>query len=434
MDTPLSALLLGLTPLLPLLLAFPALRSALPWPCHVALLPALLLLVLPTGHSIDLPWLLLGSGLGIAGGMERSLLAASVLLWAVAAGRLKRHPVEAPFTTAFLLTMAGSLGALLATGLAGFFAFSVLMGYGFYALLVTGADRRRWRAARTYLILLVLADLALFEALLIAAAASRELEFPTVHQAVAQSPSLLFYLSMVWIGFAARAGLWPLHFWLRPAFDASRPTVAWLLGGVPVAVALLGIVRWLPLGTVSLPLPGLILLGAGGLAMLHAILVGIRGRLRPGALPACAVIFCGGLLTAALGAGLSDAAAWNRYGALVYPFIAFGGVAAALLVAVVRWRRGGDGGSATPEGAATDDALPWFERWPDLVIRWGLRVGGETLPRLRAAWQAKTGRLWQRHLWQRVLGDCERSLQRWACAITLFLLLGVVAVLAGAWG
>jgi hypothetical protein len=54
----LSVLLLLSVPGLPLLLAFPALRSRLSWSCYFALLPAVILLALPTTVSVDLPWLL----------------------------------------------------------------------------------------------------------------------------------------------------------------------------------------------------------------------------------------------------------------------------------------------------------------------------------------------------------------------------------------
>ncbi|HEX23195.1 MAG TPA: hypothetical protein ENH21_07170 [Chromatiales bacterium] len=58
-------------------------------------------------------------------------------------------------------------------------------------------------------------------------------------------------------------------------------------------------------------------------------------------------------------------------------------------------------------------------------------MGVGTLPRLRAPWLAKVGRLRQVRAWQRALDGSERSLQRWAYAITLFLLLAIVVVFVG---
>jgi len=430
MNATLSAWLLILAPLLPLLLAFPALRSRLPWPCHVALLPAFILLTVPQGASVDLPWLLLGSGLGMDDRAGRLLLAMSVLLWMLAASLLHAatgEPADERVTSCFLLTLAGNLGAILATDLVGFFTFSVLMGYGFYALLVAGGDEGTRRAARVYLIVLIVADLALFEALLIAAATAGGLGFETVRQAMAQSASPGLYLSMVLAGFALKAGMWPLHFWLLPVFRFSRPAVALLLGGVPVAMALLGFVRWLPLGEISLPAPGLVVQGMGVAAVLYAILAGAR-RARLKTLPAYAAIFATGVFTITLGVGLGDPAAWNRHGNLPGFLIVSLGFGLAALIVGIGWLQARHRYPARP----ADDPVPWFERWPGAVVRWAARMGVDTLPRLRAAWLANVGRLWQARAWQRALRGGERFLQRWACAVTLFLLLGMLVVFVGA--
>ena len=427
MNPVLSALLLILVPLLPLLLAFPALRSRISWPCYIALLPALTLLTVPAAVSIELPWLLLGSGLGI-GGVSRRLLAMSVVLWATAATLLHTpigQPVDNRLTTFFLLTLAGNLGAILATDLVGFFAFSTLLGYGFYGLLVSGGDEGSRRAGRVYLIVLILADLALFEALLIAAAMTEDLSFVALHEAMAQSTSPTLYLSMVLVGFAAKAGVWPLHFWLPRVFASSRPALAMLLGGVPVAIALLGVVRWLPVGEITSPVSGLIIQGLGVVAMFYAILAGIK-RAQLKMLPAYAAIFATGLFSAALGTGLSDHALWNRYQHSTYFFIISVGMGLAVLTAAIGWlqaRYHYFAASAKP----ADDPGSWFERWPGAVVRWAEQMGFDTLPRLRASCLAKVGRLRQVLVWQKMLDGSERSLQRWTFAITLFLLLGMVA-------
>ncbi len=427
MNTALGALLI-LTPLLPLLLAFPALRARLPWPCHVALLPAFILLMVPMDAALDLPWLLPGSGLGLDAGMDRWPLAMAVLVWGASASLLpaaRGRPADERFTSCFLLTLAGSLGMMLATGLVGFFTFSVLMGYGFYALLLADGGARRRRAAGVYLVLLILADLALFEALLIAAATSGELGFAASRQAMAQSPSSTLYLSMVLAGFAAKAGLWPLYFWLPPAFASARPAPALLLGAAPVAMALLGLVRWLPLGDAALPGAGLVVQGLGVLTLSYAVLAGVK-RGRPKCLPAWGTLFATGLFAIALGTGLGDPAAWHRYGDWAGLFIAAVGLGAALLVVA-----GGGLRQDAAEGRA-DDSPAWFERWPAAVVRRAARLGVDTLPRWRAAWQTWLMRLWRPRAWQRALDGSERFLQRWAVAVTLCVLLGMAVVLAGA--
>lgn len=422
----LSVFLLLSVPGLPLLLAFPALRSRLSRPCHIALLPVVVLLAVPEVVSIEVPWLLLGTGLGIDAA-SRWLLAMSVVLWAAAATLLYAstgQPGDDYLTTCFLLTLAGNLGAILATELVGFFAFSTLMGYGFYGLLVAGGGQASRRAGRVYLVLLVLADLALFEALLIAAETTEDLGFEAVRQAVVRSPSSGLYLSMVLVGYALKAGVWPLHFWLPPAFHSARPAVALLLGGVPIAIGLLGMVRWAPVGEISFLDPALIIQGLA--AMLYAIVAGLK-RAQLKLLPAYAAILATGLFAIALGTGLADPAAWNRYGNPAHVFIVFLGFGLAGLATVIRWLEARGHRFAAPARQA-DDSIPWFERWPGALVRLAARMGFDTLPRLRASWLAEVDRLRQLGVWKRTLDGSERLLQRWTFAITLCLLLGMVVV------
>jgi len=304
-NTTLSVFLLLSIPGLPLLLALPALHSRLAWPCHLALLPAVILLAVPAVFSIEVPWLLLGIGLGIDEA-SRWLLAMSVVLWAAAATRLHApdgQSVDNRLITFFLLTMSGNLGAILATELVGFFAFSALMGYGFYGLLVDGGSEMVRRAGRVYLGFLILADLALFEAMLIAAAMTGDLEFEAVRHAMARSPALGLYLTMVLAGFALKAGVWPLHFWLPLAFRSARPAVALLLGGVPVAIALLGMVRWLPLGELTLTDLGVGIQWVGLAAAIYGTVTGLL-QSHPRALLAYAGIVVTSLFVTSLGTGL----------------------------------------------------------------------------------------------------------------------------------
>ncbi len=427
MNTSPGLLLLILTPLLPLLLAFPALHSRIFRPCHAALVPPLLLLTLPAGTTVELPWLLLGSGLAIHDQTDRLLLAMSVLLWGAAALFLHttgKKEVDHRLTTCFMLALSGNMGMILATGMADFFAFSVLTGYAFYGLLVAGRDTEEIRrAARIYLVCLILADLALFEALLIAAATTGSLEFGAVHHVLARSSSIDLYLSMVLAGFALKAALWPLHFWLPPAFRSARPGVAILLGGVPVAVGLLTAMRWLPLGEVTRPDLALLVQGMGIAAMLYASVAGVV-RAQPKTVTAYVVVAATGLFTFVLGTGLADPAAWSRHEKWVYILVVFLGIGPALLVVTGRWLED------HRHASCTIDNLPdtRLERCFRAALYWGTRTGTDTLPRLRAACLARASRLWQPRSWHRFLDGSERFLQRWAVAITLFLLLGVAVV------
>ena len=433
-DLPGAFLLLS-APLLPIVLAFPPLRSRISHPCHIALLPAIILLAVPSAGSIELPWLLFGSGFGIDGA-SRWLLAMSVVIWAAVATLLQSPASQAADnlrTVFFLLTMAANLGVILATDAVGFFTFSALMGYGFYGLLVAGGNETARRAGSIYLGFMIVADLLLFEALLIASATTSDMGFEAMRHAVSSSPSRGLYVSLVLAGFALKAGIWPLHSWLPLVFRSVRPAAALLVGGVPIAMGLLGMVRWLPLGEITSPGMGLIIQLPGVAATLYAIVAGVK-RAQPKLLPAFAAIIATGFFAIALGAGVADPAAWNQYGDWSYSFIVSLGFVIALLVTAIWWLETRGYYPATPAMQA-DHSSMWFECWHGAVVRWG-GMGFDTLPRLRASWLVLADRLLQTRAWQRTLDASERSLQCWILAITLFLLLGIVVafVSASSWG
>ena len=334
MNNTLQLLLLLSVPVLPLLLALPALRSHIPRPCHFALLPAVVLLAVPADIFIELPWLLFGTGLGMDG-PGRLLLLMSVLLWAGAASLLRapgERAVDSRFTTLFLLTLAGNLGVILSTELVGFFAFATLMGYGFYGLLVADGDESARRAGRIYLGSLILADLLLFEALLLVAATTADLSFGGVQQAIARSPAPGLYLSMVLAGFALKAAVWPFHFWLPLAFRSARPAVALLAAGVPVAIALLGMLRWLPLGEPVLTDLGVSIQWIGLAAAIYGTIAGLL-QSRP--LPLLA--YAGIVVTSLFVTSLVSRSEWPQTGSTIQEsaqlFILYLGFTLAALVA-----------------------------------------------------------------------------------------------------
>ena len=427
----LSDALLLCTVGLPLLLAIPALRARVPRPALVALLPALLLVSLPITVSIEIPWLLFGSGFAY-NETYRPLILSMVVLWGAGSIVFKRSAGGSPedsLTTCLLLTMAGNLGALSAIDVVTFFSFSTLMGYGFYALLAAGGDGQAQRAARLYLVVLILADLLLFDALILAAISTGDLRFEAVRQAMSQSPSAGSYLVMVFLGFAAKAAIWPLHIWLTALFRCARPAAALLIGGVPLAVALLGMVRWLPLGQIGADYLGVGLQALGAAGILYTLLIGLKG-ITLTSIPGYTAITATGLFTIALGVVLETPDKWSRYEAWAIPCITALGSILALVVAAVAWEKTRRHAGRSPAESA-DEPISWYEHWQALAARRGLQIGLEQLPRWREAWVALGVRLWQRLPWN-LLEHGERTLQRWGIATALVLLLGILLAILGA--
>jgi len=425
-----TAFLLISTPGLPLLLAIPALRLPLPWSVHIALLPATVLLFVPGSPAIKLPWILWGGvGLGIDEA-SRWWLAMSVMIWIAAAILLRTHADHSNnnsprLTTLILLTLAGQIGAILATDMASFFTFMTLMGYAFVSLMILDGDKKVHRAGQLYLVLLVFADIVLFEALLIAAASTEILEFAAVARAIAQSTSPALYLSMAIIGFTLKAGLWPLHVWLPPTYGSARPAVALLLWVVPVATGLLGALRWMPLGVISAPVPGALLQAIGTATILYAVLFGLI-RVQRKLLPAYVAIVATGGFVMGLGTGLIYPAVWNQYGSWAPVFVALVGIGLAIMIASFVWLE--KMGFSSSVSNNVSGVVLWIERWPKATIIWKRLSGIDYVPKLLAAWIARWGELWQSHAWHRAFDVGEYLLQRWAFALTLFLLLGMVSV------
>lgn len=453
----LSEFLLLLTPLLPLLLAAPWLRRFVPGFEYVAILPALLLLLFAEKSVLELPWFLLGSGLGFA---EQTplLLSMALLLWLPAAfflsvrlqrsdGALSSEINNQRYSTFFLLTLSGYLAAILAIDVVGFFTFSTLMGYSFYGLLINNGGDSIKRAGLVYLCFLVIADLLLFEATIITVVASDDfsfaavrdanlsidvvrtakLNFAAVHAALPASAYTPLYLSMVVLGFALKAGFWPFYFWLPLAFRAVAPPAALLIGGVPVAIALLGILRWLPLGDITLPLAGRVVQFSGAAAVLFSLLyVLIRRELKT--LPAQLTQLATGLFTVALGIGFSQPELWRQYGHLAYFYIVYLSLALALLTAVIAWRQDGKQ-SADKSVHPTEARVMWVERGSARIVRRIRALGMETLPRLRASFLATAQYCLHIPVWKKALKNAELILQGWSFAITLLVLLGVIFVL-----
>lgn len=310
----------------PLILSIPSLHSRLPWPRHLALIPAAVLIVIPIDVSIDIPWLLYGTGFAIDHNI-RWILAAVVVIWfavATISSPAKEKASSTFATTFYLLALAGSLGVLLTTELVAFFSFSTLMGYSFYALLVQHASKALQRAGRLYLYVLIVADIILFEALLLAALSTEHFQYEMVRQTMAEISSSQVYLYMVLIGFSLKAAIWPFYFWLTAAFNSGSRAIALLLIAGPITMSLLGLLRWLPIRDDIYRL-GLVMQLLGVAAILHCALKIFTSGIFKQSLTrfntAWLIIAFTGLLSLALGTAMQTPTLWQHYSYIVYPVI-----------------------------------------------------------------------------------------------------------------
>lgn len=359
----------------PLLLSIPALHSRLPWPRHLAIIPAFMLTLFSGDASLALPWILPGTGLAIDS-ESRWLLAMAVIIWLMAAmmARSSRSGSDNVLLSSFfMLTLAGNLGAILAADLVVFFCFSTLMGYGFYALLITGYPAKKTatearRAGYLYLIYMIIADLALFETLLLAAYATESLRFEVIRQTLMGSSSSPLYIWLAFIAFTLKIGVWPVHQWLLAAHRSAHQSTIILLCGVPVAMGMLGAVRWLAPGLHRFYTLGLVMQIVGIAAILYALLrlvIHLRAKL----LPAWVCVATTGLFITALGTGLAYPSVWQRYAYLTYPFIAAAGLFMAVLTFAIERLQ-----STRQCPAVTllqvQPFYLWSGHWFNVVCRW----------------------------------------------------------------
>lgn len=293
--------------LTPLLLAAVAHRRGRAWTTILGPIPALAAaLLLPEGARLELPWLLLGSVLGVDA-TARLFLGFSALIWLAAGvyatwGPGSGQPSGAGrFRAFFLLAMAGNLWLIVGQDLASFYTGFSLMGIASYGLVVHAGGAEALRAGRVYLTLTLAGELALFAALVLIA-----------HQAGSLTPGSSeladlddLTLALLVLGLGIKAGLVPLHVWLPLAYPAAPPAAAAVLSGAMSKVALLGWLRYLPLGQVAAPDWGALLALLGLVSMALSIPVGLVQR-NPGAVLAYSSIGKAGLLVLILGLVLME--------------------------------------------------------------------------------------------------------------------------------
>ena len=245
------------------------------WLPPFAAMPALAAAVLITdGHRLEIPWLLLGTVLGLDG-TGRIFLAFTSFLWLAAglyaAGSLRTGPHAGRFRGLFLLAMAGNLWLIVGLDLVSFYLGFSLMGLASYGLVVHEGDKAALRAGKVYLVMTLVGELALFVSLVLIAGHVGGL-VPERAQLVGLSD---LTMGLLIVGLAIKAGLVPLHVWLPLAHPAAPVPASAVLSGAMIKVALLGWLRFLPVGEVPMTEWGLFLVFVGLVTLFFAIPIGL---------------------------------------------------------------------------------------------------------------------------------------------------------------
>jgi hydrogenase-4 component B len=238
----------------------------LPWAAVPALVAAF---AVPHGAPVAVPlapdhlWLVIdGTGwLFLAGG---------ALLWMLA-GVFARvyfgdsRPMRI-FCSAWMLTLAGTLGTFIAADVVTFYVAFSLMSLSAWVLVTHDRTAAAFSAGRVYILLAVAGEVVLLVALAMAAAQSQSLMIDDMRLAIAESASRDFIVAGIVIGFAIKTGLAPLHVWLPLAHPVAPTPASAVLSGVIVKTGIVGLLRLAPFDTLTgLWIPLLIAIGLTGL-------------------------------------------------------------------------------------------------------------------------------------------------------------------------
>ena len=252
----------------PLLLATLAGLRHTGWMTVLAPLPALAVAVaMPVGTSLSLPWLLLGTELGLDE-TGRTFLLFSSLLWLAASLYGIRETAAGHkgvrYRVFFLLAMAGNLGLIVAQDLLGFYLGFTLMGLAAYGLIADPATRRARRAARRYLVWTIAGELLLFVALVMLA---MQHGGALLFSMLSSMPPSDIAVALLIAGFGIKLALPGLHFWLPQAYAVTPAPAVAVLSGAMIKAGLLGWLRFLPPGDGELAGWGqaLIVIGLAGI-------------------------------------------------------------------------------------------------------------------------------------------------------------------------
>ena len=285
--------------LLGALTALPAMRRFAVRLLPLAPLPALWLAIMGGQGVTTAPDLLLGVTLDLDEA-RRLLLGMTSALWAVAglaAQPMAGKPHATMFSGFWCLVLAGNLGVFMALDVATFYVAFAAVSLASWFLIVHDRSEKALHAARVYIVIALLGEVALLVGLIIGAHAAQSMAIDEIRMALGATPLNTVAIALLVIGFGIKAGLVPLHVWLPLAHPAAPVPGSAVLSGAIVKAGLFGLLLFLPDGAFGLTLMILGLTGAFG-----AALWGLT-QANPKAVLAYSTISQMGLMVMAVGAG-----------------------------------------------------------------------------------------------------------------------------------
>ena len=291
------------------------------------------------------------------------VLAGSVSLAALLFAQARWHRAGVHFHPLFQLQLVGLYGAFLTADLFNLFVFFEVLLAASYGLLLHGGGGTRVRAGLHYIAINLLASLLLLIGIALLYGVTGTLNMADLAQKLPQVPAsdrglLHAGAAILAVAFLAKAALWPLNFWLPPAYAAASAPVAALFS----VLTKVGVYAVLRLWTLCFPatagasaLFGSEVLIWGGLLTLGFGAIGMMASQQLGRLAGFSVIASSGTLLAATGfdqPGLSAGALFYLVSSTLAACAMF------LLVELVERARQVEVDPPLPEDS--DDRLPFY--------------------------------------------------------------------------
>ena len=291
-----------------------------PW----AALPALVLaLVTASGSSVSVPWLLLGMQLGLDVTGKVFLLVTSIVWLAAgifARGYLADDRHRGRFWFFFLMSMSGNFGLIIAQDVVTFYFAFAAMTFAAYGLVVhTGSESAR-RAGRTYIVMSVIGEMFILAGMLLTVQVAGSIDLSIASAAVAVADDRNLIVALLLLGFGVKVGALPLHMWLPLAHPVAPTPASAVLSGCMIKAGLLGWIRFLPLGEVSMETWGGFVIAMGLLAAFFGVAAGLLQD-DPKTLLAYSSISQMGLITVAVGIGFLGTESWDLALAAVIVYV-----------------------------------------------------------------------------------------------------------------
>jgi multicomponent K+:H+ antiporter subunit D len=296
------------------------------------------------------------------------LVTAVVALAALVYSLARWHRAGVHFHALLQIQVMGLNGAFLTGDLFNLFVFFEVMLAASYGLLLHGSGRDRVGSGLHYIAVNLIASTLFLVGVAIVYGVTGTLNMADIAHKLAQIPAsdrTLFQAGagILAVAFLIKAAMWPLGFWLVPAYSAASAPVAGLFA-IMTKVGLYAVLRlWtlaFPAGGEVGPLFGADWLVWGGLATMTVGSFGFLGSLRLARTAGWAVVVSSGTTLVAFGLG---GVAMTTAG--VYYLISSVLATSALLLIVEAVERSRAGVAVVPRTGDEGDPFPSFFEMPE---------------------------------------------------------------------